>query len=89
MDDPVKLESFTAQAGAWDARQTPRLLSKDVLEFKGFMKNGIRRGERAQPTSATRSLLNCFRYLDRHEKWHFLLGLTESELPTRIASHSQ
>jgi len=88
LDDPGKLEPVAPQARAWDARQTPRLLSEDVLEFRGFTRYTIRRGERAKPASGTRSLFNCFRYLDPREKWKFLLGLAKSELPVRTTSCS-
>lgn len=88
LDDPGKLEPVAPQARAWDARQTPRLLSEDVLEFRGFTRYTIRHGERAKPASGTRSLFNCFRYLDPREKWKFLLGLAKSELPVRTTSCS-
>jgi lipopolysaccharide biosynthesis glycosyltransferase len=74
MGDPEKVKPVPIEADAWDARRTPHVHAKDVLELREFLGYAIQR-DRREAVAKTRSLLNCFRHLEPGEKWRFLAGL--------------
>jgi lipopolysaccharide biosynthesis glycosyltransferase len=88
MGDPEKVKSVPTEADAWDARRTPHVHAKDVLELREFLGYATRR-DRREAVAKTRSLLNCFRYLEPGEKWRFLAGLGRCESAKSTAGQAR